>query len=280
LKFFEMAVGFARRLLSGASPEPAWGMWALLRALERRDAADIDSEAPPASTTVNPVNRASAQYMAAIRFGRSGRREEAAAEVAAGDRVISPALWYFHIARRLVAEAAINDKWGDPARWLIESETFFDRHGLQPAASACRSLLRKCGARPPALRARARVPEPFLAAAVTEREMEVLAVLSDGLCNKDIAARLYLSPKTVEKHVASLLDKLEVRSRTALAAIAAGKMGDAALADWGKSRMLRVAPAAMLGVCPLQLQRFLKLPSISPRFISVLAWPRESLWPA
>jgi DNA-binding CsgD family transcriptional regulator len=208
-------------------------MWALLRALERCDAADIDSKAPPTSTTVNPVNpvnRASAQYTAAIRFGRSGR--------------------------------------------------FFDRHGLQPAASACRSLLRKCGARPPALRARARVPEPFLAAAVTEREMEVLAVLSDGLCNKDIAARLYLSPKTVEKHVASLLDKLEVRSRTALAAIAAGKMGDAALADWGKSRMLRVAPAAMLGVCPLQLQRFLKLPSISPRFISVLAWPRESLWPA
>jgi AAA ATPase domain len=78
LRFFETAVGFARRLLPGASPEPAWGMWALLRALERRDAADIGSEAPPASTTVHPVNRAFAQYTAAIRFGRSGRREEAA----------------------------------------------------------------------------------------------------------------------------------------------------------------------------------------------------------
>jgi DNA-binding NarL/FixJ family response regulator len=67
--------------------------------------------------------------------------------------------------------------------------------------------------------------------------MEVLAVLSDGLSNKEIAARLYLSPKTVEKHVASLMDKLEVRSRTQLAAMAAGKMGDAARADWGKSPM-------------------------------------------
>jgi DNA-binding NarL/FixJ family response regulator len=141
------------------------------------------------------------------------------------------------MARRLVAEAAIDDGWGAPARWLTESEAFFDRHGLQPVASACRSLLRKCGARPPALRARARVPEPFLAAGVTEREMEVLAVLSDGLSNKEIAARLYLSPKTVEKHVASLMNKLEVRSRTQLAAMAAGKMGDAARADWGKSRM-------------------------------------------
>jgi DNA-binding CsgD family transcriptional regulator len=236
LKFFEMAVGFARRLLPGASPSPAWGQWALLRALERRDAADTDSEAPPASTAVHPINRACVQYAAAIRFGRLGRGEEAAAAVAAGDRVISPGLWYFHMARRLVAEAAIDDGWGDPARWLTESETFFNRHGLRPVASACRSLLRKCGARPVS-RARARVPEPFLAAGVTEREMEVLAVLSDGLSNKEIAARLYLSPKTVEKHVASLMDKLEVRSRTQLAAMAAGKMGDAARADWGKSRM-------------------------------------------
>jgi DNA-binding CsgD family transcriptional regulator len=237
LKFFDMAVGFGRRLLPGASPSPAWGQWALLGALERRDAADPNSEAPPASTAVHPVNRAYAQYTAAVRFGRLGRKEEAAAAVAAGDRVISPALWYFHMARRLVAEVAIDDGWGEPARWLTESEAFFDRHELQPVASACRSLLRKCGARPPALRARARVPEPFLAAGVTEREMEVLAVLSDGLSNKEIAARLYLSPKTVEKHVASLMDKLDVRSRAQLAAIATAKMGGQSRTDWGKSRM-------------------------------------------
>jgi DNA-binding CsgD family transcriptional regulator len=141
------------------------------------------------------------------------------------------------MARRLVAEAAIDDGWGDPAGWLVESEAFFDRHGIHPVASACRSLLRKCGAGPVTTRARARVPEPFRDAGVTAREMEVLAVLSEGLSNKEIAARLYLSPKTVEKHVASLMGKLDVRSRARLAAIATARMGDSARPNWGKSRM-------------------------------------------
>ena len=225
LECFEMAVTFLRRL-PGAPPSPAWSQWELLRTLERRDAADTNAETLPPSATVHPVSRAFVHYASGIRLGRLGRKEEAAEAAAAGDDVIAPAPWYFHMARRLVAEAAIDDGWGDPARWLTESETFFDRHGLQPVASACRSLLRKCGARPPAPRARAGVPEPFRAAGVTEREMEVLTVLSDGLSNRAIAARLYLSPKTVEKHVASLMDKLEVRSRAQLAAIATAEMGD------------------------------------------------------
>jgi hypothetical protein len=75
--------------------------------------------------------------------------------------VIAPGPWYFHMARRLVAGAAPGDGWGDPAGWLTESEAFFDRHGIHAVASACRSLLRRCGARPATSRARARVPEPF-----------------------------------------------------------------------------------------------------------------------
>jgi DNA-binding CsgD family transcriptional regulator len=223
LRFFDMAVRYIGQLAGGA-PAPAWGERALLRALKYRDAVDTISKAVPASATVHPINRAYVHYASAICLGRLGQTDKAAEAVAAGDRAISQGPWYFHMARRLVAEAAIEDGWGDPARWLTESETFFDQHGVQPVASACRSLLRKCGARAPTPRARARVPEPFRAAGVTEREMEVLAVLPDGLSNKEIAARLYLSPKTVEKHVASLMDKLDMRSRAQLAAIAAAKM--------------------------------------------------------
>ena len=143
--------------------------------------------------------------------------------------------WFLQYGRRLVAEAAIRDGWGEPASWLREAEAFFDQNGYHAVSSACRSLLRKCGAPTTSGRAHRGVPEPFRGQGVTEREMEVLAILADGLSNKDIGARLYLSPKTVEKHVASLMDKLEVRTRAQLATIAAANMGGGSGRSWRKS---------------------------------------------
>ncbi len=48
---------------------------------------------------------------------------------------------------------------------------------------------------------------------LTARELEVLALVADGLRNRDIAARLFLSTKTVEHHVASIRAKLGARTR-------------------------------------------------------------------
>jgi DNA-binding NarL/FixJ family response regulator len=48
----------------------------------------------------------------------------------------------------------------------------------------------------------------------------VLRLVVGGLANKQIAARLRLSPRTVEKHVESLLRKTGARSRTGLVAAA------------------------------------------------------------
>ncbi len=49
---------------------------------------------------------------------------------------------------------------------------------------------------------------------LTQREIDIVTLLKDGLQNKEIAAKLFISPKTVDHHISSLLYKLEVNSRT------------------------------------------------------------------
>jgi len=48
---------------------------------------------------------------------------------------------------------------------------------------------------------------------LTERELDILQLLNEGLQNKEIASRLFISPKTVDHHISSILYKLEVNSR-------------------------------------------------------------------
>ncbi len=69
--------------------------------------------------------------------------------------------------------------------------------------------------------ARATEPEELVAPATTdlgglsEREVEVLALVAQGLTDAEVADRLYLSPRTVNSHLRSVYRKLDVSSRTA-----------------------------------------------------------------
>jgi predicted ATPase/DNA-binding CsgD family transcriptional regulator len=56
---------------------------------------------------------------------------------------------------------------------------------------------------------------PELPAGLTSREVEVLGLVAEGLTNAQVAHRLFLSPRTVEAHVASIYHKLGVSSRAA-----------------------------------------------------------------
>ena len=67
----------------------------------------------------------------------------------------------------------------------------------------------------PGTGSRTRYPE-----GLTRREVEVLRVVAEGLTNAEIAARLFLSPNTVNVHLYSIFSKLGVTTRTAAARFA------------------------------------------------------------
>jgi DNA-binding NarL/FixJ family response regulator len=54
-------------------------------------------------------------------------------------------------------------------------------------------------------------------AGLTAREQEVLALLADGLADREISERLFISERTVHHHVSAVLSKIGVASRTAAA---------------------------------------------------------------
>jgi DNA-binding CsgD family transcriptional regulator/tetratricopeptide (TPR) repeat protein len=88
--------------------------------------------------------------------------------------------------------------------------------GARPAASIVARRLRERGAR-----ALPRGPRPTTRgnpANLTSREVEVLALIAQGLSNRTIANRLFLSEKTVGHHVSAILRKLAVSSRGQAAA--------------------------------------------------------------
>jgi len=95
----------------------------------------------------------------------------------------------------------------------------FERLGATPAAALVRQNLRAAGARSIPRGPRPATREnPF---GLTPRELEILALLTRGMSNAQIAAWLHLSPRTVDHHVAAILAKLDVPSREAAAKVAA-----------------------------------------------------------
>jgi DNA-binding NarL/FixJ family response regulator len=90
----------------------------------------------------------------------------------------------------------------DAARWV------FQQLGALPELARVEALIRPPGVAEPAV------------GGLTAREVQVLALVAAGRSNREVAAELFLSEKTVERHVHNILTKLGVGSRTAAAAYA------------------------------------------------------------
>ncbi|MBL8097245.1 MAG: AAA family ATPase [Anaerolineales bacterium] len=97
----------------------------------------------------------------------------------------------------------------------LEALAIFERLGVRIQVEALRERLRTAGIAAPRGPRAATRENPF---GLTMRQMEILHLLGEGLSNGEIAARLHLSPKTVDHHVSAVFAKLDVHSREEAAA--------------------------------------------------------------
>jgi DNA-binding CsgD family transcriptional regulator/tetratricopeptide (TPR) repeat protein len=153
-----------------------------------------------------------------VRSGLAGLTEPYALE-AAGDHRGAAATWE-RIGRPY--DAALARAWSPDEAGLRDALAGFEELGASAAAAAVRRRMRELG-----VKAIPRGPHAATRAApggLTPREQEVLALLADGLADREISERLVISERTVHHHVSAVLSKIGVSSRTA-AAREAARMG-------------------------------------------------------
>jgi DNA-binding CsgD family transcriptional regulator len=92
----------------------------------------------------------------------------------------------------------------------------FERIGAEPWAERARAELRASGET-------ARRRDPSTTAQLTPQELQIARYVAEGLSNKEIAAQLFLSPRTIDSHLRSVFSKLAISSRTQLARLPLGE---------------------------------------------------------
>jgi DNA-binding CsgD family transcriptional regulator len=221
-----------RRLALADSPGYGWNILDLMAETARRRTAAGGAPEPvedplrgriqdclagmPAHGPVQAALRASVR--ARLTEGVADAEESAATwegAVSAWER--TPLVLYLAGARLRAAEAAAaaGDRSAVP-EWVAAAHAAAAEHGAVPLRRAAEDLARRVsvrledggnGSAPPAA-----------PAGLTARELEVLRLLATGGTNAQIAAELFISPKTASVHVSNILAKLEVANRAAAGA--------------------------------------------------------------
>ena len=92
---------------------------------------------------------------------------------------------------------------------VVEALRRTDELGMPPIRAKVKDLLDRIDTAP--------------AAALTPRELEVADLVAQGLTNREVAARLFLSERTAQNHVQHILDKLDLPNRSQIALWARGR---------------------------------------------------------
>ena len=124
----------------------------------------------------------------------------------------SAAGWPFYAARAQLAYGGWlrrQRRGADSRRPLREAARAFDALGMRCFAERARRELRASGER-----ARRRVPEAWTE--LSPQELQIAQLAAEGLSNREIGERLYLSHRTVSTHLYRIFPKLGITSRTQL----------------------------------------------------------------
>jgi DNA-binding CsgD family transcriptional regulator len=145
----------------------------------------------------------------------AGRYEDAARHLGASLALAEACEAPYERALTLLAEAALRAQTGErdmALRLLDDVHPTITALGAKPALARADALM----ARLDTTKERA----PAYPAGLSIREVEVLRLVADGLSNADIADRLFLSKRTVQVHVAHILQKTGAENRAGAAAFA------------------------------------------------------------
>ncbi|MEJ3652556.1 AAA family ATPase [Actinomycetes bacterium KLBMP 9759] len=201
----------ARAAIAAATAEPATDPYACVLLgrlvellLENGDAGGAErvlaTLAAVATGRASPWSRLSLHRATGLVRGDAGELRAAVVDAAAGGLV-------FEQAR---AQLALGELVDDPGEALAEAYRTFRRlaaHGLRRRAGA---RLRELGMKVPRVSTRA-------AGVLTDSEEQVARLVQQGMRNRDIAAALHYSPRTVEVYLTRIYAKLRVSSRLELA---------------------------------------------------------------
>jgi DNA-binding NarL/FixJ family response regulator len=216
----------ARPLLAAYDLEPGWiCRWAPRLVTAELALGDVDAAARAAarasslggSMGLSGAAAAADRAESMVALARGDRRAAATWALSAVSRAESMNADLDAAQAYLLAGVALADTDRDrAAAHLTSAHQLADRGGARQTADEAARELRKIGRRI----GRGTTPRPrgMVLDVLSSREREIAELVAQGLTNRKIAARLFLSEKTVESHLSKTFTKLGIASRAALAA--------------------------------------------------------------
>jgi DNA-binding CsgD family transcriptional regulator len=190
---------------------PWWGVGALLRVVAGTDPEEAFG--PPVLIGHN-ANRAARGYGTAVWELRKGRSPSES--IAEADHLVRHRPFTRHMLRTTIAPVVYQAGMESAAEgWLREADAFCSAAGERALQRLVRRTLASIGAKVPKGSTSA-VPPHLARLGITARETDILRLVNAGLSNADISHRLFISTRTVESHVSSMLQKTGLTTREQL----------------------------------------------------------------